>query len=85
MNVFSEALPVIQIQMRMLAANHQTEHWDPNEGAREGTEEAERVCNPMGRTTLSTKQTLQNFQGLKHQPKSTLGETYGSSCICSRG
>jgi hypothetical protein len=24
-------------------------------------------------------------QGLNHQPKSTHGETYGPSCICSRG
>ena len=43
------------------------------------------LCNPIGRTTISTSQTLQSFQGLNHQPTSTHGVTNGSSCICSRG
>jgi hypothetical protein len=38
----------------MLAANHQTEHRDPNGGVRGKTEKAEGVCNPIGRTTIST-------------------------------
>jgi hypothetical protein len=37
----------------------------------------------IGRTTISTNQTPQSFQGLNHQPKSTHGETHGSSCIWS--
>jgi len=41
----------------MLAANHQTEDGDPNGGVRKRTEKAEGVCNPIGRTTISTKQT----------------------------
>jgi len=45
------------IQMRMVAANHQTEQGDPNGGVREKTEGAEGVCNPIGRTTISTNQT----------------------------
>ena len=36
---------VIQIQLSMFAANHWTEHGDPNEGAKERTEGAERGCN----------------------------------------
>jgi hypothetical protein len=40
--------------MWMLAANNQTKHWDPNGGARERTERADGVCNPIGRTTTST-------------------------------
>ena len=35
---------VIQIQRRMLAAKHQTEHEDPKERARERTERAERFA-----------------------------------------
>jgi len=40
--------------MRMLAANHWTQQRDSNGGFREKTEEAEGVCNPIGRTTIST-------------------------------
>jgi len=38
--------------MRMLAANHWTENGDPSGGVRENTKGAERVCNPIGRTTI---------------------------------
>ena len=69
-----------KIQRRMLAANHWTEHRVPNGGVRERTEGAEGVCNPIGRTTISTNQTPQNSQGLSHQQRST----HDSSCICSR-
>ena len=61
---------VIQIQLSMLAANHQTEHGDHNEGAKERPEEAKRGCNLMGRT-LPTNQILYNSHGLKHQPLCT--------------
>jgi hypothetical protein len=71
----------LQIQRQMLAANHWTEHGVPNRGVREGAEGVEGVCNPIGRTTTSTKQTPQNSQELNHQQRST----HGSSCICSRG
>jgi hypothetical protein len=40
----------------MLSANHRTEI--PNGGARERTQGAEGVCNPIERTTISTNQTL---------------------------
>jgi hypothetical protein len=40
--------------MQMLADNHRMEHWDPSGGVRERTEVGEGVCNPIGRTTLST-------------------------------
>jgi hypothetical protein len=43
--------------MRMFAANHGTEHRDPNGGIRGRTEGVEGVCNPIGRTTISTNQT----------------------------
>jgi hypothetical protein len=36
----------------MLAANHLTEHGDPNAGVRGRTEEAEGDCNPIERTTI---------------------------------
>ena len=39
----------------MLIANHQTEHGDPKGGRTKG---AEGVCNPIGKTTISTNQTL---------------------------
>jgi len=40
--------------MRMLAANYQTEHRNPNGGIRKRTEEARGLCNPIGRTIIST-------------------------------
>jgi hypothetical protein len=49
------------------------------------TEEAEGVCNPIGKPTVSTNQTLQISQELNHQPKNTHGGTHGSSCLFSRG
>jgi len=44
-------------------------------------EGAEGVCNHI-RTTIPTNQ---SSQGLNHHPKSTHGQTHGSSCICRRG
>jgi len=55
----------------MLAANHWTEHRDPNGGVKGRTEGAKGFCKLIGRTTISTNRTLQNSQGLNHQPKST--------------
>jgi hypothetical protein len=74
-----------QIQRQMVAANHWTEHRVPNGAVRERTEGAKGVCNPIGRTTISTTRPTQSSQGLNHQPKSTHEGTHGSSCICSRG
>jgi hypothetical protein len=45
----------LHIQMQMLAANLQTEQGD-NNGVRGRTEGAERVCNSIIRTTISTNQ-----------------------------
>jgi len=53
----------------MLAANHQTEHRDPYRGVRERSEGAKRVCNPIGRTTISTNQTPPELPGTKPTTK----------------
>jgi len=71
--------------MWMLAANHRAEHENCNGGVKGRTEGAEGVCNPIGRTTISTNQIPQSSQGLNHQLKNTHRGTHGSSCICSRG
>jgi len=70
-----------QIQRRMLIINHWTESLVSSGGVRERIEGAEGVCNPI-RTTIPTNQ---SSQWLNHHPKSTCGQTHGSSCICSRG
>jgi hypothetical protein len=41
----------------MFTAKHWTECGVPNRGVREGTVGVERVCNPIGRTTISINQT----------------------------
>jgi len=46
--------------MRMLVANNRTEHGDANGGVKERTEEAEGICIPIERTTISTNQTAQS-------------------------
>jgi hypothetical protein len=74
-----------QEQRLMLTVNHQTDHGIPSAGVRGRTEGAEGVCNLIGRTTISTNQTLQSPQGLNHQPKSTHRGSHGSSHIYSRG
>ena len=43
-------------------------HEVSNVGVREKPEGAERVCNPIGRTTTSTNQTPHRSQGLSHKP-----------------
>jgi hypothetical protein len=37
------------------------------------------VCNPIGRTTISTIEKPQSSQGLNHHPKSTHGRIHGAS------
>jgi hypothetical protein len=44
----------------MLAVNHWTEHRGPYGGVRGKAEEAEGVCNPIGRTAISTNQITQS-------------------------
>jgi hypothetical protein len=46
-----------QIEMWMHIAKQWSELRDPNRGVRSRTEGAEGVCNPIGRTTISTNQT----------------------------
>ena len=69
----------------MRIANHGTEHGVPNGGVRERTEGAEGVCNPIGRTTISTNQTPQSSQKLNSQSKSIHEQDHGSCYIWSRG
>jgi len=71
--------------MLILAAIHRTEQGTPMEELEGKTEGAEGVCDPIGRSAMSTNQTPQSSQGLNHQPKSTHGGTQGSISICSRG
>jgi hypothetical protein len=54
----------------MHAANHWTEHGNPNGGVRDRTEGAKGVCNLIERTKISNNQILQCPQGLNHQSKS---------------
>jgi len=56
--------------MRMLTANHQTEHRDPSGGVRERTGGAEGVCNHIERkTTISTNQIIPELPETKPQTK----------------
>jgi hypothetical protein len=59
----------------MLTADHQIEYGDSNGGLRLRTEGTEWVCNPIGRTTISTKHTSQSFRGLNYQPKIHMEES----------
>jgi hypothetical protein len=55
-----------------------------NRGVSEKTERAEGVCNPIGRTTILTNQSLKSFQGLNYKQRRAHVETQDSSCICNR-
>jgi hypothetical protein len=44
---------------------------DPNGEVKPRTVGADRVCSPIGRTTISTNQMPGSSQGLNHQPRST--------------
>jgi hypothetical protein len=59
-----------QIQNWMLTVSYWMENRAPNEGARESTQGAKGVWNPIGGTTVQTNQYLQSSV---------------STCICSRG
>jgi hypothetical protein len=56
-----------------------TEGRNPNGGVRARTEEAEGVCKPIKRTTMSTNHIPKSSKGLNHQPRSTHGGTHGSN------
>jgi len=60
--------------MRMRIAIHQNEHREPTGGVRERTDGAKGICNPIGRTTISTNQNTQSFWGTKPPTK---GYTWG--------
>jgi hypothetical protein len=51
----------------------------PDGGVRRRTEGVEEVCNPIGRTTVSTNQMSQSSQSLNH--KCTHEGIHGFSCI----
>jgi hypothetical protein len=55
----------------MLATKHWNEHRNPNGRVRKRSERTELLCNPIGRTTISTNQIPQSFQGLNHDPEYT--------------
>jgi hypothetical protein len=58
-----------QIQRQILPASHWTEHGVPNGGVRERIEGTEGLWNTIGRTTISTNQTLQSSKGLNPQER----------------
>jgi len=72
------------IQLSMLTSNHCTEQGDLNEGIRERTEGIEGICNPTGRTTISSNQTPPELSGTKYQSMRTHGGTHDFSHTCSR-
>jgi len=53
------------IQMKMVAGNIWTEQGDPHRRVRGKIEGTEGICNPIGRTTIPTKQTPLKFPGTK--------------------
>lgn len=71
--LLSGSARALLIQMRMVAANHWTEQGNPNGGVREKSEGAERVCNTIGRITISTNQSPPEVPRTNHQPMSTHG------------
>jgi hypothetical protein len=73
------------IEIQIVTANNQTEPRDPNGRVSRRAEGTEGDFNPIGRTTISTNQTIQSSQGLNYQPESIHGCVHGSSYLCSRG
>jgi hypothetical protein len=55
--------------MLMLAAKHQTELRDPIGEVRSRTVGVEGVCDPIGRTIISTNRTLSKLPGTKPPTK----------------
>jgi len=65
-------------------AKHQTELGDLNEEVRARSEEAERVCNPIGRTTISTNQNPKPSRDYTTNQRVHMGRTRGLRCIFGR-
>jgi hypothetical protein len=63
--------------MWVLIDNHWTEHGNHNRGIRGRTEGGERVCDPIGRTTLSTNHTPHTLTELPGIKPSTKKYTWG--------
>ena len=80
-----EALPEPDKYRMMLATNLWSEHRVPNGGVRGRTKGAEEVCNPIGRTKLSTNQTPPELPGTKPLTKDYTWRNPWVQCICSRG
>jgi hypothetical protein len=57
----------------MLIVNHWAECRVPNRGVREGTEGVEGVCNPTGRTKISTNQNPPELPRTKPSTKESRG------------
>jgi hypothetical protein len=68
----------------MLIVIYWMEHKDPSGGARESTQGAEGVYNPIG-GTIGTNQYPQSSLGINHQSKKAHGGNHDPSFICSRG
>ena len=69
------------ILMWMHAANHRTWCRDPNEEVR-----AEGVCNPMGRSTISTNQTPPRLPGTKSPTRVHLRKPMApAACVAENG
>jgi hypothetical protein len=70
--------------MQILITNYQNELMVPDGRVRGRAGGGEGDCNPIGRTAVSTILTLQNSQGLSHQPKNIHVLVCGPCYICSR-
>jgi hypothetical protein len=70
-----ERLCQSQTNTKADATNHWTEPGVLNGGVREKSEGVKRICNPIGRTAVSTNQNPlpPSSQGLNHQPRVHMG------------
>ena len=59
--------------------NHWTEPENSNGRVKGSAVGVEEDCNPTGRTTVSTNQIPQSFQGLSHQPNNLYGPVHDST------
>jgi hypothetical protein len=79
------------IQMWMCTAKDWTKIRDPNREVRARTIGVERLCNLIGKTTISTNKTTppvpSELPGIKPPTEEYIGGrvTHGSSWICNRG
>lgn len=69
----------------MLGPSHQTELRDPGGGPGGRTEGAERDCNTIERTIVSTNIEPPELQNLSQKPRSIHGLLLGFRHMCSRG